>query len=82
MSVIDLKNPLKMGVTIFLFVLGFLALVLPLDQILPPALHGFIPPILKDTTILLYLQLHFDLLVKLAGLGFVVYALWRIIKGR
>ena len=81
MSVIDIKNPLKMGVVIFLLILGFLSLVLPLDQFLPPALHGFIPPFLENTTLLLYLQLHFDLLIKLAGLGFVIYVLWKIIKG-
>ncbi len=81
MSVIDLKNPLKMGVIILIGILAFLGLVLPLDQFLPPILHGFIPPFLEGTTLLLYFQLHYDLLMKLLGLAFVVYVLWKIIKG-
>ena len=81
MSVIDIKNPLKMGVTIFLFIVGFLMLVVPLNDILPVGLHDFIPPFLQNTSILLYLQLHFDLLIKLTALGFVLYVIWKLIKG-
>ena len=81
MSVIDIKNPLKMGITIFIFVFGFLMLVVPLNDLLPPFFHDLIPPFLQHTSILLYLQLHADLIIKLIALGFIIYVLWRLIKG-
>ncbi|MHA2097613.1 MAG: hypothetical protein ACW99A_02925 [Candidatus Kariarchaeaceae archaeon] len=81
MSVIDIKNPLRMVFVIFLFIFGFLMLVVPLNALLPPVFHDFIPPFLEHTSVLLYLQLHADLIVKLTALAFIIYVLWRLIKG-
>ncbi len=67
-------------ILILLFGIGFLAVVIPLNSLLPDYFDPMVPDFLENTSILFYVQSHFNLLVELipvAGLLAIILVVWR-----
>ena len=67
-------------VLFIIMAIGLVALVVPLDQVLPPFFVDWVPPFLSNKSILLYLHEHIDfflMIIPAVGLFTIILYLWR-----
>jgi hypothetical protein len=61
-------------------ILGFLMLVVPLNELLPPILQDFIPVYLENKSLLVYLTEHLSFFYKIVPIAFfliIIFVIWR-----